>query len=410
MARVLIIGAGGVGSVVAHKCVQQKDIFSSVHLASRRVESCERVKASIGGPLEISQLDASSSAAVVKTIQEAGADLVINVALPYQDLPIMDACLETGCDYLDTAVSEKREINSEDPSDEFWYQPQWDYRKRFADRGLTAVLGMGFDPGVVNVFCAHARDALFDRVTRIDILDVNAGKHGYPFATNFDPVINLREVQNPSHYWSKGQWVRVAAHQRSRTFDFPVVGTHRIYSMDHDELHSLCRAMPDIEHLEFWMGFSEQYIQHVNAFRNVGFLSVDPVSVEAHDGQAVKVVPLEFLGKLLPDPGSMAENYEGKICIGALVTGEIDGVQKRKFVYSTLDHVAAFREVGSQAISYSTGVPVVTAAALVAGGAWRKPGVHNAEDLRPGPFLELMPEYGIQWSVMDDAQPLQSVA
>ena len=390
--RVLIIGAGGVGRVVAHKCAQYPDIFGHITLASRTLARCEAIRDSVrdslGREIAIAQVDADDVPETVKLIREVKPALVIHVALPYQDLSIMDACLETGVPYLDTA-------NYEPPDEaKFEYKWQWAYRDRFRDAGLMALLGSGFDPGVTNVFCAYAQKHLFDRIHTIDILDCNGGDHGEPFATNFNPEINIREITQPGRYWERGAWKQTGPLEQSMDFDFPEVGVRRAYLLYHEELESLAQNIPGLERIRFWMTFSESYLTHLRVLENVGMTRIDPIEFEG-----VQIAPIQFLKALLPDPGSLAKNYKGKTSIGCLIEGEKDGAKRRVLIYNVCDHEKTYREVGAQAVSYTTGVPAVTGAMMMLKGAWRGEGVFNIEELDPDPFLEALGHLGLPWQI-----------
>lgn len=402
MKNVLIIGAGGVGAAVTHKCAQHNRELGDIHLASRTPEKCERIAESVrekgnledsGGKLSVSAIDAKDTAAVADLITETGSALVLNAGSPHCNLAIIEACLQTGAHYLDTAIYEKEgDFNMPPP----WYANyEWKHRDRFAAAGVTGILGIGFDPGAVNAFCAYVRKHLIDDIDTIDIMDVNAGDHGRFFATNFDPEVNLREIMEDVLYWENGDWVRIPCHSKSRSYDFPVVGEHTVYSMGHDELHSLAANIP-AKRIEFWMGFNDRYINVFNVLLNLGLLSGEPVDVEG-----TPVVPLKLLKAVLPDPASLAAGYTGEVCIGCLVKGRSAGREREVFIYSTCDHAACFRDVGAQAISYTTAVPLVTAALLIARGAWNVGRLANVEELDPDPFMELMPEVGITWDIRE---------
>lgn len=401
MSRVLIIGAGGVGRVAAFSCVQQGRKFEAVCLASRTIEKCCRIQEAVGTGLTVDAVNADRAEEVAKLIRKHQADIVINGALPYQNLPIMEACLAAGAHYIDTAVPEIPAASWCDPDDRFWYGLQWEYHDRFRENGLTGVLGIGSDPGLVNVFCSYAAKHLFDEIRTIDIMDVNSGEHGFPFATNFNPEINLREVQNPVHYWKHGEWLRVEPLSVSMDFSFPDVGRRRLYLMDHDEIHSLYRYFPDAQYIKFWMGFTPQYISYFNTLKNTGLLSVNPVDVELTDGSTVKVVPLKLLKALLPDPASLGKRYTGKICIGCLIGGKKEGLDRRIFISTLCSHRAAYKKTGTQAISHAAGVPPAVAALLLAEGKWLQPGIYNAEQLDPDPFLKRMEQLGLTWHIRE---------
>lgn len=392
MSKVIVIGAGGVGSVVAHKCAQLPDIFDGILLASRTKARCdaiaESVKQRTGRVLPTRELNADDTSATIALIREFEPDLVINVALPYQDLTIMDACLATRTPYLDTA-------NYEPPNQaKFEYKWQWAYQERFRDAGIMALLGSGFDPGVTNVFCAHAQKALFDEIHSVDILDCNGGNHGLPFATNFNPEINLREITQPGRYWEAGEWKEIPAMSVKCEFDFPEVGERTAYLLYHEELESLARNIKGLKRIRFWMTFGQEYLTHLRVLQNVGMTSIEPIQFQ---GQSI--VPVQFLKELLPDPASLAANYTGKTCIGCLVEGVKDGQQKSVFIYNVCDHAECYREVGSQAISYTTGVPAVVGATMMLTGKWQGAGVFNMEQLDPEPFLKELSQRGLPWHV-----------
>jgi saccharopine dehydrogenase (NAD+, L-lysine forming) len=394
MSKVLIIGAGGVGGVVAHKCAQAPEVFSEILLASRTLSRCERIKAEIeqlqGRSIQIAQVDADNVPELTKLLREYQPKLVINVALPYQDLHIMDACLEAGVDYLDTANYEPPDVAK------FEYKWQWAYQDRFRERGLMALLGSGFDPGVTNVFCAYARKHLFDRIRTIDIVDCNAGSHGKAFATNFNPEINIREVTARGRFWEKGEWKETDPLSVAMMFDYPGVGEKKSFLLYHEELESLAKnlAPAGLERIRFWMTFSENYLTHLRVLENVGMTRIDPVMYNG-----TPVVPIQFLKALLPDPASLAENYSGKTSIGCLVEGEKDGKQRRALVYNICDHAETYKEVRAQAVSYTTGVPAVVGAIMMLTGKWRGAGVFNMEELDPDPFLAELGVRGLPWHV-----------
>ena len=402
MRNVLIIGAGGVGSAVTHKCAQHNDELGDICLASRTVSKCENVVEAVGrwnnlkdpeGRLSVAELDAMDSDAVVDAITDNNCSMVLNAGSPYCNRSIIDACLRSGAHYLDTAVYEKEgEINMPPP----WYANyEWQQRERFAAAGVTGILGIGFDPGAVNAFCAYVHKHLIDDIETIDIMDVNAGSHGRYFATNFDPEVNLREIMEDVLYWEDGEWVKIPCHSRSRSYDFPVVGEHDLYSMGHDELHSLAANIP-ARRIEFWMAFNDRYINVFNVLNRLGLLSGEPVDVEG-----VPVVPLKLLKAVLPDPASLASGYQGEVCIGCLIKGKSRGEEREVFVYSTCEHADCYRDIGAQAISYTTAVPMVSAALLVARGVWNVGRLVNVEELDPDPFMALMPEVGIDWDVSE---------
>ncbi len=394
MSKVLIVGAGGVGGVVTHKCAQHPDVFSDILLASRTKSKCDAIARDVqelrGRSIDTTTLDADDVEATRALLRNYRPDLLINVALPYQDLPLMDACLAEKVDYLDTA-------NYEPPDEaKFEYKWQWAYRDRYRDAGVMALLGSGFDPGMTNVYCAYAQKVLFDRIKTIDILDCNGGDHGHAFATNFNPEINIREITQPGRYWEKGEWKTIEPMSVSMDYDFPEVGVRRAYVLYHEELESLVENIPGLERIRFWMTFGESYLTHLRVLENVGMTSIEPVEFQ---GQSI--VPVQFLKALLPDPGSLAANYTGKTCIGCLIEGEKDGKSKKVFLYNVCDHAACYREVRSQAISYTTGVPAMTGAMLMLSGAWRQPGVFNMEQLDPEPFMDKVAAHGLPWTVQE---------
>ena len=383
----MIIGAGGVGGVVAKKCAQVPEVFSEIVLASRTLNKCEQIQKQINRPVEIYQVDADNTAELISLIEKTMPDLVVNVALPYQDLSIMDACLATGTDYLDTANYE--------PPDEarFCYKWQWDYHDRFEQKGIMALLGCGFDPGVTNIFCAHALKTHFDEIHYIDIMDCNAGDHGHPFATNFNPEINIREVTARGKYYEDGSWHETAPLSVRKTFDFPEIGPRKMYLMYHEEMESLVKHIPHIRRIRFWMTFSDEYLTHLRVLQNVGMTRIDPVSFQGQE-----IVPLKFLKALLPDPASLGENYQGKTCIGCMLEGVKAGRPLKYYIYNICDHETCFREVQAQAVSYTTGVPAMIGALLVLKGIWQGRGVFNVEEFDPDPFMENLNQHGLPWA------------
>jgi saccharopine dehydrogenase (NAD+, L-lysine-forming) len=391
MSKVLIIGAGGVGQVVTHKCAQRRDIFTEITLASRTKSKCDTIADQITAPIRTAQVDAENVAELKTLIRQVQPKLVINVALPYQDLTIMDACLETGVDYLDTANYEPRDTAR------FEYSWQWAYQDRFKAAGLMALLGSGFDPGVTNVYTALAAKMYLDVVEEIDIIDANAGSHGQPFATNFNPEINIREVTATCRHWDNGQWVESPPLTTRHSFDFPEgIGPMNIYRLYHEEMESLVRHIPTIRKAQFWMTFSDNYLKHLEVLQNVGMTRID--EVEYH-GQ--KIVPIQFLKALLPDPGSLGPLTRGKTCIGVIARGTKNGQKKQVYIYNICDHEACYREVQSQAISYTTGVPAVVGAIMMLTGKWHAPGVWNMEQFDPEPFLEVLGPMGLPTVVID---------
>ena len=386
MDSILIIGAGAAGSVVAKKCAMNRDVFRKIHLASRTLEKCRKVQRECVSEITVSQVDADDTAQVIRLIEEQKPDLVVNMALPYQDLPIMDACLATGVHYLDTANYE--------PKDEarFSYSWQWAYHDRFRDRGIMAVLGCGFDPGVTGVFSAYAQNNIFDEIETIDIIDCNDGSHGKAFATNFNPEINIREVTQRGKYWKQGRWIEIDPLSVSCMIDYPEVGPRKSYLIYHEEEESLARNIRGLRQIRFWMTFSDSYIKHLEVLQNVGMTRIDPV---LYNG--VEIVPLQFLKALLPEPSSLAENYTGKTSIGCIFRGRKDGRNTAYILYNVCDHTETFRELKAQAVSYTTGVPAVTGAMMVMKGVWAGRGVFNVEQLPPEPFLEEVARQGLPW-------------
>jgi len=388
MARVLIIGAGGVGNVVTHKCSQLPDVFTKICLASRTLEKCKKIASNLPRKIQTARVDADNVPELVNLMRQYEPDIVINVALPYQDLNIMDACLEVGVDYLDTANYE--------PLDEarFCYKWQWDYMEKFRKRGIMALLGSGFDPGVTNIFCAWALKNHFDEIHEIDIIDCNAGDHGHPFATNFNPEINIREVTAKGRYFEDNGWVETEPLSVSKMFDFPEgIGSKKIYLMYHEELESIVKHIPGIKRAQFWMTFSDNYLKHLEVLENVGMTRIDPVMYEGH-----KIIPLQFLKTLLPDPGSLGPVTKGRTCIGCLIKGIKDGKEKTYYIYNICDHEECYKEVKSQAISYTTGVPAMIGAMMMVNNIWRKAGVFNMEQFDPAPFMDALNKYGLPWT------------
>lgn len=397
MARVMIVGAGGVGNVVVHKCAALEE-FSQILLASRTIDKCNRIAERVRSPkVKIAALDADDVNNTVKLIKEFRPDILINVALPYQDLALMDACLEVGVHYLDTA-------NYEPPNEaKFEYSWQWKYHDRYKNAGITAILGCGFDPGVTGVFTAYALKHYFDEIHYLDIVDCNAGNHGQAFATNFNPEINIREITQKGRYYENGAWVEVPPLSIHRSVPYPEIGVRESYLLYHEELESLVKHIPTLKRARFWMTFSESYITHLQVLQTVGMTRIDPVNYEG-----TKVVPLKFLKALLPEPSSLAEDYTGQTSIGCHIRGVKEGALRSYYVYNNCDHALAYREVGSQAISYTTGVPAVVGALMVINGLWKKPGVFNVEQCDPDPFMKLLGTLGLPWhEVLDQASPFE---
>lgn len=399
MGKVIIVGAGGVASVVAHKCAQNYEVFEEICIASRTVSKCDNIKKSIKEKVSDSksiittaQVDADKTEEMIALIEDFKPDIVINVALPYQDLTIMDACLATGVHYLDTANYEPPNIPK------FEYKWQWAYRDKFKEKNLTAVLGSGFDPGVTGIFCAYALKHYFDEINYVDILDANAGDHGYPFATNFNPEINIREITSNGRYFKEGKWVETEPLEFKRTYNFPKIGEKDMYLLYHEELESLSINLPGIKQMRFWMTFSDNYIKHLTVLENIGMTSIEPIEFEGK-----QIAPLHFLKAVLPDPASLGPRTKGKTNIGCIIQGKKDGKEKSYYIYNICDHQEAYKEVGSQAISYTTGVPAMIGAMMVIKGLWKKPGVYNVEEFDPDPFMEQLNVLGLPW--VEDFNP-----
>lgn len=390
MGNVLIIGAGAAGSVTTKKCALNRDVFQNIHLASRTLSKCEAIQRDCKSPITISQIDADDASAVAALIRQHKSDIVLNLALPYQNLAIMEGCLEAGAHYVDTACFEVREKAG------FTYESQWPYHERFREKGLMAVLGCGFDPGVTNIFCAYAQEALMDEIHTIDIIDCNDGNHGKAFATNFNTEINIREITMPGRWWKDGAWITIDPLSINRMIDFPEVGPRKSYLIYHEEEESLIHNIRGLKQIRFWMTFTENYIKHLEVLRNVGLTRVDPV---IYNG--VKIVPLQFLTSLLPAPSSLAENYTGKTSIGCIIQGISNGQPATKIIYNVCDHALCNIEVQSQAVSYTTGVPAMTAGMLMLQGIWKGEGVFNVEQLPATPFLEEVARQGLPWHVKD---------
>lgn len=401
--NVLIIGAGGVAQVVAHKCAMANDVLGDIHIASRTVSKCHEIVSSViekkslkkPGIIEAHQLDALDVEATKALIAKTRSQIVINVGSAFVNMSVLEACIETGAAYIDTAIHEEPNKICETPP---WYgNYEWKRRERCEKKGITAILGAGFDPGVVNAYAALAVEEYFDSVESIDIIDINAGSHGKYFATNFDPEINFREFTGVVYSWQNGQWQTNKMFEVSRTDDLPVVGEHTSYLSGHDELHSLSRNL-DVPDIRFWMGFGEHYINVFTVLQNLGLLSEQPVKT----AEGLEVVPLKVVKAVLPDPSSLAPEYTGKTCIGDLVKGKKDGEDREVFIYNVADHEQAYAEVGSQGISYTAGVPPVAAAILVAKGIWDAHKMVNVEELPPQPFLGLLNQMGLQTSIRDE--------
>ncbi|MBE6881039.1 MAG: saccharopine dehydrogenase family protein [Ruminococcaceae bacterium] len=391
MGKALIIGAGGVAGVVVHKCCQNSEVFTEICIASRTKSKCDALKSQVEAKgtktvVTTAQVDADNVPELVALINKEKPDIVINVALPYQDLTIMDACLETKTDYVDTA-------NYEHPDTaKFEYKYQWAYREKFEKAGITALLGSGFDPGVTGVFCAYAQKHYFDEIHYIDILDCNGGDHGYPFATNFNPEINIREVSAKGSYIENGQWVETEPMEIKRVYDFEEVGEKDMYLLHHEELESLALNINGIKRIRFFMTFGQSYLTHLKCLENVGMTSIKPIMYEGKE-----IVPLQFLKAVLPDPASLGPRTVGKTNIGCICQGVKDGKPVNYKVFNVCDHQECYKEVGSQAISYTTGVPAMIGAMMVMTGKWKKPGVYNIEEFDPDPFMEALNKWGLPW-------------
>lgn len=396
MGKALIVGCGGVASVAIHKCCQNSDVFEEIMIASRTKEKCDALKAKLdGGKTKIctAKVDADNVEELIALIESFKPDIVMNLALPYQDLTIMDACLATKTHYLDTANYEPLDTAK------FEYKWQWAYREKFKEAGICALLGSGFDPGVTGVFSAYAQKHYFDEIHYIDILDANAGDHGYPFATNFNPEINIREVTAKGSYWENGHWVETEPMEIKRVYNFPQIGERDMYLLHHEELESLALNIKGIKRIRFFMTFGQSYLTHLKCLQNVGMTSIEPI-----DFNGQKIVPLQFLKAVLPDPATLGPRTKGKTNIGCIFRGIKDGKERTYYVYNVCDHEQCYREVGSQAISYTTGVPAMIGAMLIMNGTWTKPGVYNIEEFDPDPFMEALNKWGLPW--VEDFNPV----
>ncbi|MBR6251597.1 MAG: saccharopine dehydrogenase family protein [Bacteroidales bacterium] len=387
MGKVLQIGAGGVGTVVAHKMAALPEIFTEITLASRTKSKCDAVAKKIGGDIiKTAQVDADNVDELIALINKVKPDLVVNVALPYQDLTIMEACLATHTSYLDTANYEPKDVAH------FEYSWQWAYKKRFEDAGITAILGCGFDPGVTSVFTAYAAKHHFDEIQYLDIVDCNAGNHHKAFATNFNPEINIREITQKGRYYQDGKWIETGALEIHKGLNYPEIGERESYLMFHEELESLVKNFPSLKRARFWMTFGQEYLTHLRVIQDIGMARIDEV-----DFNGVKIVPLQFLKAVLPNPGELGENYEGYTSIGCRIRGIKDGKERTYYIYNNCSHEAAYKETGTQAVSYTTGVPCALGAEMFMKGIWKKPGVWNVEDFDPDPFLARLGEQGLPW-------------
>ena len=400
MGKALIIGCGGVASVAAHKCAQNSDVFEELCIASRTKSKCDSLKDKLAPhtktKITTAQVDADNIEEVAALIRAVRPDVVMNLALPYQDLSIMEACLMTKTPYLDTANYEPEDTAK------FEYSWQWAYRERFEEAGITALLGSGFDPGVTGVFCAYAQKHHFDTIDTIDILDCNAGDHGYPFATNFNPEINIREVTAKGSYYENGKFIETEPMEIKRVYNFPEIGPRDMYLLHHEELESLAINIPDVKRIRFFMTFGQSYLTHLKCLQNVGMTSIEPILFEGRP-----IVPLQFLKAVLPDPASLGPRTKGKTNIGCIFHGKKDGKAKSYYVYNVCDHEACYKEVGSQAVAYTTGVPAMIGAKMLLTGAWNKPGVHNIEEFDPDPFMEELNLRGLPWKESFDPAPVE---
>ncbi len=392
MAKVLIIGAGGVGSVVAHKLAKVPQVFTDLLLASRTKSKCDLIAKAVGAnKIKTAQVDADDVPQLVELFKSFRPEIVINVALPYQDLTIMEACLETGVNYLDTANYEPREVTK------FEYKWQWAYHDRFKNAGLTALLGCGFDPGVTGVFTAYAARHHFDEIHTLDIVDCNAGNHGKPFATNFNPEINIREVTQRGKYWENGKWIETEPHEIHKPFNYPNIGPQESYLIYHEELESLVKHFPSLKRARFWMTFGQEYLTHLRVIQNIGMASIKPILYEGKE-----IVPLQFLKAVLPDPGELGETYSGETSIGCRIRGMKNHREKTYYIYNNCKHQDAYKETGAQAVSYTTGVPAMIGAMMFITGKWKKPGVFNTEEFDPDPFMEQLNIHGLPWRELHD--------
>lgn len=390
--RVLIIGAGGVGSVVAQKVAMNNDVFTDITLASRTLSKCDAIAARVPqGRIKTAQVDADDVRQLVELFQKVKPELVINVALPYQDLTIMDACLECGVNYLDTANYE--------PLDEakFEYSWQWAYQDRFKEKGLTAILGCGFDPGVTNVFTAYAAKHHFDEIHYLDIVDCNAGDHHKAFATNFNPEINIREITQKGRYYQDGKWIETEPQEIHKSLTYPEVGPRESYLLYHEELESLVKNFPTIKRARFWMTFGQQYLTYLKVIQDIGMASIEPIMYEGRE-----IVPIQFLKAVLPNPGDLGENYTGQTSIGCRIRGIKDGKERTYYIYNNCSHEAAYKETGAQGVSYTTGVPATVGAMMWMKDIWTGAGVFNVEEMNPDPFLQELAKQGLPWHELHD--------
>ena len=414
MSRLLIMGAGGVANVAIHKCCQNSDVFTEICIASRTKSKCDAIAESLKGKtktaITTAAIDAMDVPAVVRLIKDYKPDALLNLALPYQDLALMDACLEAGIDYIDTANYEPED--TDDPkwreiyekrckekgfSAYFDYSWQWDYEEKFKKAGLTGLLGTGFDPGVTSVFAAYAKKHYFDSIDTIDILDCNGGSNGYAFATNFNPEVNLREVSAPGSYMEDGKWIEIPAMSIKREYNFAEVGPKDMYLLHHEEIEALGRNMPEVKRIRFFMTFGQSYLDHMRCLEDVGMLSTSPVMFEGRE-----IVPIKFLKTLLPDPATLGPRTKGKTNIGCIFTGKKDGKKRSIYIYNVCDHEECYKEVGSQAVAYTTGVPAMIGAMMVVSGKWKKAGVFTTDEFDPDPYMEALNKWGLPWAVEEN--------
>ena len=384
-------------AVAIQKCCQVSEVFTEMCIASRTVSKCEALKEKLEGKtntkITTAQVDADNVDELIALIEKEKPEVVLNLALPYQDLTIMDACLATKVHYIDTANYEPEDTAK------FEYKWQWAYRERFEEAGITALLGSGFDPGVTSVFSAYALKHYFDEINYIDIMDCNAGDHGYPFATNFNPEINIREVSAKGSYWEDGHWVETEPMEIKRVYNFPEVGEKDMYLLHHEEIESLALNIPGIKRIRFFMTFGQSYLTHLKCLENVGMTSIEPIMYEGKE-----IIPLQFLKAVLPDPASLGPRTVGKTNIGCIFIGKKDGKEKKLYIYNVCDHQECYKEVGSQAISYTTGVPAMIGAMMIMNGTWNKAGVYNIEEFDPDPFMEALNKYGLPWKISEDPE------
>ncbi|MBR1941640.1 MAG: saccharopine dehydrogenase family protein [Bacteroidaceae bacterium] len=403
MGKVLIIGAGGVATVAAHKVAQNTDVFTDIMIASRTKAKCDAIVKAIGNPnIKTAKVDADSVEELVKLLSDYKPDIVMNLALPYQDLTIMEACLQTGVNYLDTANYEPRDVAH------FEYSWQWAFKERFEKAGLTAILGCGFDPGVSGVYTAYAAKHHFDEIQYLDIVDCNAGNHHKAFATNFNPEINIREITQKGQYYENGEWLETEPLEIHKPLTYPTIGPRESYLLHHEELESLVLNYPTIKRARFWMTFGQQYLTYLDVIQNLGMSRIDEITYEApladqpDKNVKVKIVPLQFLKAVLPNPQDLGANYEGETSIGCRIRGLKDGKERTYYVYNNCSHQEAYKETGMQGVSYTTGVPAMIGAMMFLKGLWKKPGVWNVENFDPDPFMEQLNKQGLPWHEVFD--------